>query len=88
MARPKQADPKRQYTVMMKPDTVQEIDRLAKKLDLSRSQLMSNLIQMGLDDARTLEKSGALWVVTAGKKAYQFFKEQVKGMKGEASTEG
>jgi hypothetical protein len=49
---------------------------------------MYNLIQMGLDDARTLEKSGALWVVTAGKKAYQFFKEQVKGKKGEAPTEG
>ena len=88
MARPKLQDPKKQYTVMLKPSTVQEIDRLARKLDLSRSQLMSNLIQMGLDDARTLEKSGALWVVTAGKKAYQFFKEQVKGKKGEAPTEG
>jgi hypothetical protein len=88
MARPKLQDPKKQYTVMLKPSTVQEIDRLARKLDLSRSQLMSNLIQMGLDDARALEKSGALWVVTAGKKAYQFFKEQLTEKKEQEPTGG
>jgi hypothetical protein len=87
MARPKLQDPKKQYTVMLKPSTVQEIDRLAKKLDLSRSQLMSNLIQMGLDDAKVLEKTGALWVVKAGIKALRFFKEQMKGKGGPEPTE-
>ena len=37
---------------------------------------------MGLDDAKVLEKTGALWVVKAGIKALRFFKEQMKG-KGE-----
>jgi metal-responsive CopG/Arc/MetJ family transcriptional regulator len=82
MARPKLQEPKKQFTLMLKPATVQEIDRLAKKLEISRSQLMGNLIQMGLDDAKVLEKTGALWVVKAGTKALRFFKEQMKGKGG------
>jgi metal-responsive CopG/Arc/MetJ family transcriptional regulator len=87
MARPKMQDPKKQYTVMLKPSTVQEIDRLAKKLDLSRSQLMSNLIQMGLDDAKVLDKAGALWIVKAGRKTYQFLRDKFIGKEGKELIE-
>jgi metal-responsive CopG/Arc/MetJ family transcriptional regulator len=68
MARPKKIDPKKQFTVMLKPSVVDEIDRIAKKLDLSRSQLMANLIQSGLDDAKVLEKMGMLDLIRMGSK--------------------
>ena len=87
MVRPKVEEPKKQYTLMIKPSMVQEIDRLAKKVQLSRSQLMVNLLGMGLEDAKVLEKSGALWVVQAGRKAAKFFREQMKGKKEQAPTE-
>jgi len=64
MARPKAKEAKKQYTVMLKPSVVEEIDRLADKLELSRSQFMSNLIEMGIDDAKGLEKLKVLDLVT------------------------
>ena len=88
MVRPKAQELKKQFTVMLKPSAVQEIDRLAKKLELSRSNLMGNLIEMGLEDAKVLDRSGALWLVKAGRKALQFFNEQMKGKKEQEPTEG
>lgn len=76
MARPKIKEAKKQYTVMLKPSMADEIDKLASKVDLTRSHLMENLIAMGLDDAKLLESSGVLWIVKAGRKAYQYFKHK------------
>jgi len=60
MGRPKAKEAKQQYTVMLRPSVVEEIDKIAGKLGLSRSQFMSNLLEMGLDDARLLQKAGLL----------------------------
>ena len=68
MARPKSKEPKQQYTVMLKPSIVKDIDRIADKLEISRSQLMANLIDSGLDDARILDKLGVLAIIKAGGK--------------------
>lgn len=68
MARPKVNEPKQQFTVMLKPSVVKEIDKYAEKAELSRSQLMANLIEMGLDDAKILDKMGLIYAVKAGKK--------------------
>ena len=59
---------KQQYTVMLKPSTVEEIDRLASKLELTRSQLMGNLIESGLDDAKLLDRLGGFGLIKAGGK--------------------
>lgn len=67
MARPKVNEPKQPYTVMLKPSLVNEIEKLADKADLSRSQLMANLIEMGLDDARILDNMGLIKAVKAGR---------------------
>ena len=84
MVRPKAQEPKKQFTIMLKPTTVQEIDRLAKKVDLSRSQFMANLIEIGLDDAKLFDRSGFLYLVKMGKRAMELFKLQGKGKeKGE-----
>ncbi|MFC1535161.1 hypothetical protein ACFL7M_17560, partial [Thermodesulfobacteriota bacterium] len=45
-----------------RPKTRDEIERLAKKIKISPSLMASNLIEMGLDDARLLEKIGLLRV--------------------------
>jgi len=68
MARPKISEPKQQFTVMLKPSIVKEIDRLSEKAEVSRSQFMANLIEMGLDDARALDKMGLIKAVKAGRK--------------------
>jgi hypothetical protein len=67
--RPKAIEAKEQYTVMLKPSVVKEIDKLAKKLGVSRSQLMANLIDIGLDDAKLFNNLGLFRLVMAGGKA-------------------
>jgi hypothetical protein len=84
MARPKLKEPKQQYTVMLEPSVVKEIDKLAGKIEISRSQMMANLIDMALDDAKILDESGALWVMNSGKKALKYLKRQfLNGKEGE-----
>jgi len=58
VGRPKAKEPKQQYTVMLRPSFVKEIDKLAEKADMSRSELMGNLMGMGFDDAKILDKMG------------------------------
>ena len=79
MARPKVEEPRQQYTVMLRPSVVREIDEIAKVLDLSRSQLMGNLILSGLDDAKLLKKLGALSLLMVGGKAGRKLREALLG---------
>ena len=78
MGRPKVKEPKQQYTVMLRPSVVKEIDKFAVKAELSRSQLMANLIDMGLDDAKILDSMGLISAIKAGKKVIQALKNGFK----------
>lgn len=73
--RPKAIEAKQQYTVMLKPSVVKEVDEFAEKLEMTRSQFLSNLIEIGLDDVKLFNKSGFLWVVKSGVKAARKLKE-------------
>jgi len=75
MGRPKLKEAKKQYTIMLKPTVVAEIDKLAKKLDLTRSQLMANLVESGLDDAKLFDNLGLYKMVMAGGKAARKLKQ-------------
>ena len=55
MVRPKEKEPKHQFSVMLKPNTVAEIDKFADKYNLTRSQLMANFVDSGLEDMRALD---------------------------------
>jgi metal-responsive CopG/Arc/MetJ family transcriptional regulator len=79
MGRPKSQEAKKQYTVMLKPSIVREMDRLADKLDLSRSQLIANLVESGLDDAKILERIGAFKMVMVGGKVARGLKHKLLG---------
>jgi len=88
MVRPKAKEPKHQFSVMLRPSLVEELDRFAEKYDLTRSQLMANLIDMGLDQMKTFDKLGFLQSVVAGEKIMKKFKEALSNGKVSLNVEG
>lgn len=56
MARPKVKEAKRQYTAMLKPSTVKEIDKIADKIGLTRSQLIFSYIAYAVEQFNKQEK--------------------------------
>ena len=75
MGRPPLDSPKKQYTVMLEPQIVEEIDRIAKKVGISRSHLMKNMIEVGLDSAKVYESLGIISAVSYGRKIVDWFKK-------------
>jgi hypothetical protein len=67
---------KEQYTVQLEPEFVEKIDKLADKLELSRSQLMRNFLHTAYDDAVMLDKLGLLTAENIGQKLFIKFKEK------------
>lgn len=49
-----------QYTVQLDPEFVKKIDEMAKKLDLSRNQLMRNFLENSYVEAKALDDIGLL----------------------------
>lgn len=86
MARPKLKEPKKQYTIMLKPSVVEEIDKLAVKLDISRSKFMANLVESGLEDAKVLDKLQVFKIVMAGGKLAN--KLKIDFLSGKAKVDG
>jgi len=75
MGRPKVEEPKRQYTIMLRPSMVEEIDRLgAIRGRFSRSEIMSNLIELGIETLQELEKLGLIQAAAIGDKVYKMLK--------------
>lgn len=77
MVRPKAKEPKHQFSVMLRPSLVDEIDILAEKYNMTRSQLMGNLIETGLDDMKLYDKFGFLKAIVFGDKIMKKFKESL-----------
>jgi len=42
------------------PETIESLDYFASKMGLSRNQLMHNLLVIGVDDLKTLDKLGMI----------------------------
>lgn len=77
MGRPPVKEAKQQYTVMLKPTIVKEIDEYAAKYNLTRSQLMGNLVESGLDDMKMLDKAGVIPMIYHGSNILKKFKEKL-----------
>jgi metal-responsive CopG/Arc/MetJ family transcriptional regulator len=76
MGRPKIDEPRQQYTVMLKPSTVEEIDRLrAIRGRKSRSDMMSGLIELGIEDLQSLDKLGLIQAAAIGDKVFKKLKD-------------
>ena len=79
MGRPKVEEPRQQYTVMLKPSVVAEIDRIrAIRGRRTRSEMMSNLIDIGLEDLQSLDRLGILQAVAVGDKVYNKLKDALR----------
>jgi metal-responsive CopG/Arc/MetJ family transcriptional regulator len=88
MIRPREKEPKHQFSVMLKPSVVDEIDKYAEKYNLTRSQLMGNLMESGLDDLKALDKIGIVPIVYQGSKIMKKFKEALFTGKVSLDKEG
>jgi predicted transcriptional regulator len=66
---------KKQYNVQLEDDVVERIDRLANKLDHSRSQMMRNLLLAALEDAEIIDKTGIFTAVKFSRDLIKKFKE-------------
>jgi hypothetical protein len=75
MARPTKESPKKQYTIMLEPEIVERIDKIAEKCGLSRSNLMKNFLLIGLDLAFVYESFGIVAAVGMGRKLVDWFKK-------------
>jgi metal-responsive CopG/Arc/MetJ family transcriptional regulator len=75
MGRPRVEEPKQQYTVMLRPSVVKEIDRIAAiRGRKTRSEMISNLIDLGLEDLQALDKLGILQAAAIGDKVFKKLK--------------
>lgn len=68
MGRPPVKEAKQQYTIMLKPSVVKEIDRIAERIGLTRSQLMGNYIEFGMEESQGMERVGIIKAVSAFRK--------------------
>jgi cell division protein ZapA (FtsZ GTPase activity inhibitor) len=51
---------RKQFTIYLTDEQNEKITKYAKKMDVSKQRLMSNLIDIGLDEVATLNKLGFL----------------------------
>lgn len=80
MGRPKVEEPKQQYTVMLRPSIVKEIDRLAAiRGRFSRSEVMANLIELGLEEVQALDRLGLIQAAAIGDKVFKKLKDALRG---------
>ncbi len=79
MGRPKIEEPKQQYTIMLKPSVIAEIDRIrAIRGRFSRSEMIANLIELGLEDIQALDRLGIIQAVAIGDKMYKKLKDALR----------
>lgn len=79
MGRPKLEEPKQQYTVMLRPSVVKEIDRIrAIRGRKTRSEMMSNLVEQGIEDFQALDRLGLIQAVAIGEKVFNKLKDALR----------
>lgn len=77
MGRPKKETKLEQINVMLERSDIDEIERFAKKIGISRGQLMRNLVKNGLDDATMFDKIGLLGIITSGMDAIRKLRKKI-----------
>lgn len=59
---PAEKGDKKAVTIWISKEMVERIDRLAKKGDLTRSKLLSNVIEVGVEELEIMDKTG-IWAM-------------------------
>jgi hypothetical protein len=79
MGRPKVEEPKQQYTIMMRPSVVKEIDRIAAiRGRRTRSEFIANLIDLGLEEMQAIDRLGLLQAAAIGDKVLNKLKDAIR----------
>ena len=66
-----------QITVKIEEEKLKEMDKVADRLSLTRSQFIRNCIDNGFDDAKLLDAAGLFDAVKISRKLLKKFKEMV-----------
>ena len=82
MKKEKKKEVKTQVTIMLEPSIIEDITKIAKKVGLSRSELMRNLLLSGYDDAKGLDNLGLLKLYGKGRD----LAEKIKNAIGKGSV--
>lgn len=92
MGRPKKEEPKGRITINLEQKDIKDIERIAKKLRISKAQFSRNICLMGLDDARGMERLGIIGAIGLTRKSIdsvkkRFSKEALAIFNGEEEQE-
>lgn len=77
--RPKELDGV--ITVKMTMEEIKRIDEYAKRMKVSRSQLVRNLVKTGLDDLQLMRSTGLLSLAIKGYDVFELFRNGMKNQK-------
>ncbi len=53
---------RKQFSIYLTDEQNEKITKYAKKLDISKQRMMSNLLDIGLEDVAVLDKMGVLFL--------------------------
>ena len=74
---PTEKGDKQAVTIWIKKDLVEKIDRLAEKGYLTRSKLISNLVEVGVEEISIMDKVG-VWAMA---RIFEDIKQRLRGNK-------
>ena len=74
---------KQAVTIWIKKDLVEKLDQFAEKGDLTRSKLISNLVEVGVEELTIMNKVG-LWAMA---RIFEDIKQRLRGKKSKTKTE-
>ena len=79
---------KARVTITIDPELLEKVDLLADRMDLSRSQMIENLVTLALDDVKLLDSLGLLDLAIKLKAFRELFTRKVLLRQGGLFDEG
>jgi metal-responsive CopG/Arc/MetJ family transcriptional regulator len=68
-------------TVKVNEDFIQELDKFATKMKLTRSQLVRNLLTSGLQDLKVMKSTGLLTMALKGYDVFDLIRQSLQDKK-------
>ncbi len=81
---PKEKGNMQAVTIWIKKDLVEKIDQFAEKGDLTRSKLISNLVEVGVEELTIMNKVG-IWAMA---RIYEDIRQRLRGNKSKTKEKG
>jgi metal-responsive CopG/Arc/MetJ family transcriptional regulator len=88
MRKEQKKENKQQFTIMLQPSIIKELDRLAEKAGLTRSQFVGNMIGIGLDEAKAMDRWGIFKMAVISRDMMEKFYEKIFSGKARLNKDG